>query len=145
MTNEEARLIIGQYDMNFYLDDGTRISAEELAEAFELANEALEDIDMLRIQRCEDCISRQMAIRIAEQGQMQGYIWQFEKLCTLPSVAPARARGEWIPKTEYSAECSACGKLRFTKGIDLTGNANIHKALYSFCPNCGADMRGGEE
>lgn len=37
---------------------------------------------------CEDCISREEAIRIAEQGQIQGYEWQFKKLCTLPSVTP---------------------------------------------------------
>ena len=48
MTSEEARLIIGQYDMNFYNNDGTRIPAEDIAEAFELASEALEDVDALR-------------------------------------------------------------------------------------------------
>lgn len=34
----------------------------------------------------EDCVSREEVIRIAEQGQIQGYEWQFKKLCTLPSV-----------------------------------------------------------
>lgn len=33
-----------------------------------------------------DCISRQDAIRLAEQGQIQGFEWQFKKLCTLPST-----------------------------------------------------------
>jgi hypothetical protein len=45
-------------------------------------------IKALEQQPCEDCISREEAIRIAEQGQIQGYEWQFKKLCTLPSVIP---------------------------------------------------------
>ena len=35
-----------------------------------------------------DCISREEAIRIAEQGQIQGFEWQFKQLCNLPSVTP---------------------------------------------------------
>lgn len=74
--------------------------------ADELRNKALADyerldhaIDELERQTCEtphknleitsqDCISRQEAIRIAEQGQIQGYEWQFKELCNLPSVTP---------------------------------------------------------
>ena len=39
-------------------------------------------------QPCEDAISREEAIRVAEQGQIQGYEWQFKKLCNLQSVTP---------------------------------------------------------
>lgn len=35
-----------------------------------------------------DLISRQDAIRLAEQGQIQGFEWQFKKLCELPSAQP---------------------------------------------------------
>ncbi len=35
-----------------------------------------------------DCIRREEVIRIAEQGQIQGFEWQIRKLCTLPSVTP---------------------------------------------------------
>ena len=35
-----------------------------------------------------DLISRQDAIRLAEQGQIQGFEWQFKKLCDLPSAEP---------------------------------------------------------
>ncbi len=48
-------------------------------------------------QPCEDAISRQEAIRVAEQGQIQGYEWQFKKLCNLPSVTPWSG---WIPATQ---------------------------------------------
>ena len=49
------------------------------------------------LEPCEGCISREEAIRIAEQGQIQGYEWQFKKLCNLPSVTP---KVEWIPVSE---------------------------------------------
>ena len=37
-----------------------------------------------------DMISRADAIRLAEQGQIQGFEWQFKKLCELPSAEPER-------------------------------------------------------
>ena len=37
-----------------------------------------------------DLISRQEAIRLAEQGQIQGFEWQFKKLCTLPAAESER-------------------------------------------------------
>ena len=43
-------------------------------EWFDMAIKALEQ------QPCDDCISRDEAIRVAEQGQIQGYEWQFKKL-----------------------------------------------------------------
>lgn len=88
-----------------------------------------------------DLISRQEAIRIAEQGQVQGYEWQFKKLCELPSVQPRK--GKWIEHDDDWAnvyyECSVC-KEPFVL-IDGTPTEN----LYNFCPNCGADMREGEQ
>ena len=33
----------------------------------------------------KELINRDDAIRIAEQGQVQGFEWQFKKLCSLPS------------------------------------------------------------
>lgn len=45
-----------------------------------------EVIEWLEQEPCEDAISREDAIRLAEQGQIQGYEWQFKKLCNLPSV-----------------------------------------------------------
>ena len=43
-------------------------------------------IKILEQEPCEDVISRDDAIRIAEQGQIQGFEWQIKKLVTLPSV-----------------------------------------------------------
>ena len=36
----------------------------------------------------KELIDKNDAIRIAEQGQVQGYEWQFKKLCNLPSEQP---------------------------------------------------------
>lgn len=52
-------------------------------------------------QPCEDAISREEAIRVAEQGQIQGYEWQFKKLFDLPSVTPW---SDWIPVSEKLPE-----------------------------------------
>ena len=86
-----------------------------------------------KFQPCEDCISRQEAIRIAEQGQIQGYKWQFKKLCTLPPVIPQRPRGKWILRNSFLVpyKCSEC---------------NYESERYdNYCPNCGAEMWGGGE
>jgi TolB-like protein len=75
----------------------------------------------------KDCISRQEAIRIAEQGQIQGYIWQFKKLCTLPPVEPERKIGKWHVEG-FDAWCTNCGFHPTT--IEA----------FNYCPNCGAKM-----
>ena len=62
---------------------------------------------------------------------------------TIPSVTPERPKGKWIPQdmnnksygmvstaVYYYPKCSVCGWS--------ANNTN-------FCPNCGADMRGGED
>lgn len=76
---------------------------------------------------CDDTISRQAAIRIAEQGQVQGYEWQFKELVKLPPVTPQPKMGRWIRVTDRSGhlvwECDKCGwQQRY--------NTN-------FCPDCG--------
>lgn len=85
-------------------------------------------IEALEQDPCVDCISRDEAIRVAEQGQIQGYEWQFKKLCNLPSVTPQPKVGQWnrvVDKAGHCVwECDKCGwQQRF--------NTN-------YCPDCGA-------
>ena len=61
------------------------------------------------------------------------------ELESLPSAEPERKPGKWKPfdltwgRSVYS--CTACGEA-----MDIPTEMN--KPIYSFCPNCGADMRG---
>jgi len=88
-----------------------------------------------------DLISRQAAIKTA----IEWYDTHFRDgesvaglatgLKNLPSAQPERKKGEWINRSLnilYPAweryTCSVCGK---------------HSDNYDYCPNCGADMRGG--
>ena len=57
-----------------------------------------------------------------------------------------RQTGEWIEDTETYAgdhlsnyKCSLCGKIAGSWVQGLTQDK-----LFKFCPNCGADMRGGK-
>jgi hypothetical protein len=57
----------------------------------------------------------------------------------LPSAEPERKKGKWIPHEDedgehYGDKCSVCGEWY----VMPCGKAN-------FCPNCGADMRGGQD
>lgn len=65
------------------------------------------------------------------------------RLRNLTPAEPERKKGEWIQKsrpldlcTEWWYECSECGAKPCR---DCYGHPNH---LSSFCPNCGADMRG---
>lgn len=86
---------------------------------------------------CEDCISRQAAIRIAEQGQVQGYMWQFKELVKLPSATPQPKTGHWMDRfPAKECKCSVCDFLICISNgsyIDMVGQMK-------YCPNCGAKM-----
>ena len=96
----------------------------------------------------DDLIRRSDAIRLAEQGQIQGFPWQFEQLVKLSSAQPERKKGEWIATYSdcggavwVSWKCSNCGYVR-KKGWEHTSDGNKPDAR--FCEICNADMRGEE-
>lgn len=117
MTREEALIKVRGYLTNL-------LPTEDYDEVEEIML-ALEQ------QPCGDCISRQEAIRVAEQGQIQGYVWQFKKLCALPPVEPERKTGKWIMSHDKTAklygECSNCGMRNYA-------------GCTNYCPDCGAKM-----
>lgn len=57
--------------------------------------------------------------------------------------ANARPQGEWIDYNAYYKTCSICKR---TVGIDflIQSYENPPKRI-NFCPNCGAEMKGGAE
>ena len=49
-----------------------------------------------------------------------------------------RPQGEWYYSIDKGWECNQCHEI--VKDMPTC----MRKALYNFCPNCGADMRGDE-
>ena len=105
-----------------------------------------------------DLISRQDAIRLAEQGQIQGFEWQFKKLCELPSEPLyTEVEIQTMQDLEWSQmeKMYEIGKIERKKGKWLNRRivyTDVHIAtcdqcgkrvvVGNFCRNCGADMRG---
>ena len=71
-----------------------------------------------------------------------------DMVSSLPSAQPEHPKGHWIvwggmdiPENHGRHICSLCGEfapVRYEKPL-------IKENLSNFCPNCGADMRGGGE
>ena len=83
-------------------------------------------------------IHREDAIRLAEQGQVQGFPWQFQKLLGVPSadVVPV-VHGKWIKYT-------GMGKMQWMCSECSAEEKNPKVANY--CYHCGAKMDAqGEE
>lgn len=63
--------------------------------------------------------------------------WHYDRTAILavPSAEPERKTGRWTIEDCHSATykycCSECGAH--------------HRAMYDFCPHCGADMRGKQD
>ena len=87
-----------------------------------------------------DLISRQAAMdyigsmNMVDQIDEQAYIEAMNYFESLPS---ANKSGHWID----DGDCSICSKCHEAYGLTSLGQ------LYApnFCPNCGADMRGGDD
>lgn len=80
MTREEASSVLDDYDVNF---DGH--TAEEIAEAFDVAFRALEQ------EPCEDCVSRKAVDRLAWEylrKPTDENVAFYEHFLELPSVTP---------------------------------------------------------
>ena len=63
-------------------------------------------------------------------------------ISNLPSAQSERKKGEWIPEFDgkftgggYWFSCSKCNRIV----------PEVRNGGWNFCPNCGADMRGGDK
>ena len=111
MTREKAIEIIRRYECN-----------SEHYEACEMAIKALEQ------EPCDDCISREAAICLADElkddlpdddrlsdmvmSHNEGVLEYQTKLSLLPSVQPKQRTGQWIERCDGIGrwwECSQCG------------------------------------
>lgn len=121
MTREEASNILDDYDVNF---DGH--TAEEIAEAFEVAFRALEQ------EPCDNAVSRQAVLDKKELIELEDgqsfYCISPEDVETLPPVTPQPKTGHWIHFAS-SDDCSECG---WSTGKYISPS--------KYCPNCGCRM-----
>lgn len=125
MTNEEAQIIIGNIPIKpEVLDDCYSIA--EYQEAKAMAIKALEQ------EPCEDCISREQAIKQCGFGMTSLLI--ADCLRRLPSVTSQPKMGKWIDiwdKNDYGI--STQGRCNRCKQIS-------DRPLGKFCKWCGAKM-----
>ena len=102
------------------------------------------DINVGKIES-DDLISRQEAISaiIDEYYPNAIAIDIVDTIANLPSVTPTRPTGKWIAQDIHNChtdfKCSACGYIH--SFMHLYGKPT---ADYTYCPNCGADMRESE-
>ncbi len=127
MTKEQAikiiKTAIAEVEWEYPMD---------YAAAFDMAIEALkvsEGTDTISRQAALDDAHRQIWYRMNQQS-MRDRIDDWLK--SLPSAEPERKKGKWTKENS----CEFCG---FQPWFER----DIH--TLSYCPNCGADMRGDEE
>ena len=89
------------------------------------------ELDKVLLATCQGCNEE-----FSEEPCEPGCCRIRERLEELPRVTidDLRPKGRWVERfgvSEYKYECSVCNM-----GSDL---------MTDFCPNCGADMRGGGE
>lgn len=98
---------------------------------FEYAANVLDNLQTIEVS--EDCISREYLLSKVYDMDNDNLVVDLKDIEDAPSVVPSRAEGEWISKHNGYWTCSECGLsfLFYAKG--------------NYCPNCGADMRGGKD
>jgi hypothetical protein len=149
MTKEEAISVLNDYDINF-----ERNTAEEIAEAHEIAIEALKPQSNERTETHEcDCISRKAVLDALHRYFADGFdsdkwwnsTYVLDAVNKVPSATPQLKTGQ--PKTghwewvQYDANpnignwhCSECSCI--LRGETNKGPVRLPK----YCPDCGAKM-----
>lgn len=99
-------------------------------------------INSLAQKPCDDCISREEAIRMFADDD-----YTVNELRNLPPVTPQPKVGEWLEKEinsdkvieEWqSARCSVCDKYHTTPYM-------YYFSHYDYCPHCGSKMEGRQK
>ena len=98
------------------------------------------EIECLSHTKCEDCILEAACDPIKTTPYDSEYIEVYEMAIS----ALSKNKGEWIAQDIHNChtnfKCSECGYIH--SFMHLYGEPT---ADYTYCPNCGADMRGVSE
>lgn len=134
-----------RYDMTDSYESHVACQEGKCAEEHRQLAEWLKELKQLREQEpCEDAVSRQAVLDMATVIETDDYsgneimkVVDTDDIKALPSVAPARKKGRWIPhrakydKTASVYECNICHK-----------NNGFENSKY--CPHCGAEMESDD-
>ena len=121
-------------------------------------------IDALKEHRalyCDNTPDTFSKLSYAEKSRVDELDTAIATVVNLPSAEPERKKGTWVERDARLHYCSECGWALMD---DEDGNPpymgiDYHREnperwmccpgwngwLMNYCPNCGADMRGGEE
>lgn len=93
------------------------------------------DADKLSLHKFVDC--EKILDNDMQRGYQRGYNDAIDSVVQFEPTADVRenVRGEWLTKDGRASwiECSVCEWHGYILGH-----------IYHYCPNCGADMRGGK-
>lgn len=104
------------------------------------------DADAAKQKILEEATKVASELNITTFAIAAGLINMFDCEDDFPTIKAEPVRhGEWKSIGERSAICSLCSSALKSNGIDKTGKALIFKAVYKYCPYCGARMDGGNK
>ena len=141
---DKGDITLGEYEemieplkreIDHIADSGKKVSISCGQENDLISRQAAIDALDEQIEQCNKALGSfdispkdEYAIKV-ERASLKAYKEQLENM---PSVQPERKRGKWIPFDIPWYRCSECGAERENTVF-----------MEYFCPNCGADMRGG--
>lgn len=113
------------------LDEAIKHCEERAKELREQASIGLDSMDdTIRAERCKECAE--------EHEQLAEWLNDYKRL-----LEEQRPQGEW-EYNQYDGNANI-GNWHCSKCRHLIFGGYSQKPYYSFCPNCGADMRKGDE
>ena len=137
MTNKEAIIVLK--NIAWF---GKIYDQEQTEEAVDMAINAL----TAQPEPCEDAVSRQAILNYKcdcyDSEDHLLYAVPTGYILRMPSVHPERKKGKWI----IDHLCSTTGGTYQVIRCSLCGHSEPWRmGENKFCPNCGADMREGQD
>ena len=79
------------------------------------------------------------------KGYNDGIDLAISVITKFQSAEPERKKGEWNFIGDNMFKCTCCGVLYTTHQLNILRNYETDPYVPYFCPNCGTDLRGGNE